>query len=261
MRDHPPERSPWWETTLLRDHPDERQACWVTSLLRDHPDEKPPGWVTCLLRDHPAERPPCRETTLLRDHPVEWHASWETTLLRDHPVERPPCWETTLLSDMPVEDHPVESTLLNDMPVERQPWETTLLRDHPDNSLAAMITCTHTVFMAVKKSRINTIQHYAPLLSFNDPESCDDECGFATDRHEHSLDDDPQLFPQLLWQFLHLSEVAIQHLKKEGKLKNAALVWLLWSTRETNFNFQNSDLRLVNHDKQHTGCFNMNWCQ
>ena len=83
MKDHPDDRPPWWQTTLMKDHLDVRPPWWKTTLMSDHPDERPPWCQTTPMRDHPDDR-----------HPNEKPPCWQTTLMIDHPDERPP-----LLSD------------------------------------------------------------------------------------------------------------------------------------------------------------------
>ena len=140
MRNHPDERSPWWETALMmrdhpeRDHPYERPAWW------DRPAERPQWWDCSAERspwcnspaerslwwDRPAESPPWW------DHPAERPLWWDRRAERppwwDHPAERPLWW------DHPEErPHLWETTLKRDHPNERLPWrETTVMRNHPD---------------------------------------------------------------------------------------------------------------------------------
>ena len=85
--------------------------------------------------------------------------------------------------------------------------------------ISGLITQTNKQTNKQNNNNNNNNHHHhhtpsTPLFSLNDPECGDDERGLPADGHEHSLDDDPQLLPQIFGQLLDIREVALQHLRK-----------------------------------------------
>ena len=105
-QDHPDERSPWWDISLMRDHPKELPHWWTTTdetmMMKNkyHSGERPQRWRITMMKGQ------YDETTMMRfdkDHPLE----------KPSPRSHPGWWETTLMeSSCIVRDHPDDKWLV-----------------------------------------------------------------------------------------------------------------------------------------------------
>lgn len=65
----------------------------------------------------------------------------------------------------------------------------------------------------------NLQSHLVPLLlSFNDPECCDDYCRLFTDSVQCSHQDEPYLFLHLMGDHFHIFKIGFQHNLVVGRL-------------------------------------------